>query len=100
MPSHRPSVDRILPGIGLMLVFCIVAPLIDVASKIAVQTVSAGTVTLARFLVQAVLMAPIVLVMRLPTRMNIRIARLTLLRASVNIGSTFCFVAAVRASGD
>ena len=96
MPSHRPSVDRILPGIGLMLVFCIVAPLIDVASKIAVQTVSAGTVTLARFLVQAMLMAPIVLVMRLPARMNMRIAGLTLLRASVNIGSTFCFVAAIR----
>jgi hypothetical protein len=36
---HVPSIDRILPGIGLMLVFCIVAPLIDVASKIAVQTV-------------------------------------------------------------
>lgn len=93
---HVPSVDRILPGIGLMLVFCIVAPLIDVASKIAVQTVSAGTVTLSRFLVQAALMAPIVLFMRLPARMSMRIARLVLLRAVVNIGSTFCFVAAVR----
>jgi drug/metabolite transporter (DMT)-like permease len=94
--NHMPSVDRILPGIGLMLFFCTVAPLIDVASKIAVQTVSAGTVTLARFLVQAALMAPIVLVMRLPMRMNMRIAGLILLRAAVNIGSTFCFVAAVR----
>jgi drug/metabolite transporter (DMT)-like permease len=96
-PSNLiPSTDRILPGIGLMLFFCIVAPLIDVASKIAVQTVSAGTVTLARFLVQAALMAPIVLVMRLPARMDVRIAGLVLLRALVNIGSTFCFVAAVR----
>ncbi|MBP0437985.1 DMT family transporter [Tianweitania sediminis] len=94
--SHVPSVDRILPGIGLMLVFCIVAPLIDVASKIAVQTVSPGVVTLARFLVQAALMAPIVLLMRLPMRMNASIARLILLRALANIGSTICFVAAVR----
>ncbi|GGD37234.1 DMT family transporter [Aureimonas glaciei] len=94
--SHQPSDDRILLGIVLMLVFCVVAPLIDVASKIAVQSVSAGTVTLARFLVQAALMAPIVLLMRLPARLNMRIARLTLLRASANIGSTFCFVAAVR----
>ena len=93
---HVPSIDRILPGIGLMLVFCIVAPLIDVASKIAVQTVSAGTVTLFRFLVQAALMAPLVLLMRLPARMSMRTARLILLRAVVNIGSTFCFVAAVR----
>lgn len=94
--SHVPSVDRILLGIALMLIFCIVAPLIDVASKIAVQTVSAGTVTLARFLVQAALMAPIVLLMRLPMRMNLRIGRLVLLRALANIGSTICFVAAVR----
>jgi drug/metabolite transporter (DMT)-like permease len=94
--SHEPPVDRILPGVGLMLVFCVVAPLIDVASKIAVQTVSAGTVTLARFLVQAALMAPIVLVMRLPARLSMRIVRLTLVRAAANIGSTFCFVAAVR----
>nr|WP_082491124.1 DMT family transporter [Aureimonas sp. Leaf454] len=79
-----------------MLVFCVVAPLIDVASKIAVQTVSTGTVTLARFLVQAALMAPIVLAMRLPARLSMRIARLTLVRAAANIGSTFCFVAAVR----
>ncbi|MEH6718442.1 MAG: DMT family transporter [Aurantimonas endophytica] len=94
--SHRPPVDRVLPGIGLMLVFCMVAPLIDVASKMAVQTVSAGTVTLARFMVQACLMAPIVLVLRLPARINARVARLTLLRALAAIGSTFCFIAAVR----
>jgi drug/metabolite transporter (DMT)-like permease len=53
-------------------------------------------VTLARFLVQAALMAPMVLLMRLPMRMNRRIAGLILLRALANIGSTFCFVAAVR----
>lgn len=79
-----------------MLVFCMVAPLIDVASKMAVQTVSAGTVTLARFVVQACLMAPIVLVMRLPARIDARVAWLTLLRALAAIGSTFCFIAAVR----
>ena len=42
--SARP-VDRIFPGIGLMVAFCIVAPLIDVAAKMAVQSISAGTVT-------------------------------------------------------
>ena len=38
-------------------------PLIDVASKLAVQGVPVGTVTLARFVVQAVLMAPVVILM-------------------------------------
>lgn len=92
----RPSADRVLPGIALMLVFCTVAPLIDVASKMAVQSVSAGTVTLARFVVQAALMAPVVTAMGLPKRFGARVAGLTLLRATAAIGSTFCFVAAVR----
>ncbi|GGE12340.1 membrane protein [Aureimonas endophytica] len=91
-----PSLDRVLPGIALMLVFCTVAPLIDVASKIAVQTVSTGTVTLARFLVQGALMAPVVLGLGLPSRPDARTAALTLLRALAAIGSTFCFIAAVR----
>ena len=93
--SARP-VDRILPGIGLMLAFCIVAPLIDVASKMAVQTVSAGTVTLARFAVQAALMTPLVLAMGLPARLDRHMAKLTLLRALAATSSSFFFIAAVR----
>ena len=31
--------DRIFPGIALMLGFCAIAPLIDVASKLAAQAV-------------------------------------------------------------
>ncbi|WP_198598272.1 DMT family transporter [Mangrovicella endophytica] len=96
LSSAPTSVDRILPGIGLMIAFCLIAPLIDVASKMAVQTVSAGTVTLARFIVQATLMGPVVLAMRLPMRIGRRIAGLTMLRAAGAVGSTFCFIAAVR----
>lgn len=95
-PAAAASTDRVLPGIALMLMFCIVAPLIDVASKFAVQSVSTGTVTLGRFLVQASLMAPIVVAMRLPSRLDGRAVALTVLRAVAGIGSTFCFVAAVR----
>lgn len=95
-PVPARPVDRILPGIALMLAFCIVAPLIDVASKMAVQSVSAGTVTLARFAVQAALMLPVVLAMGLPGRVDARVGRLTLLRAMAATGSSFCFIAAVR----
>lgn len=95
-PASTVSADRVLVGIVLMLVFCVVAPLIDVCSKFAVQIVSTGTVTLGRFLVQAALMGPIVMVMRLPPRLDGRAVGLTLLRAVAAIGSTFCFVAAVR----
>ncbi|MBW6505560.1 MAG: DMT family transporter [Rhodobacteraceae bacterium] len=88
--------DRILPGVALMIAFCIIAPLIDVASKLAAQEVSVGAVTLGRFVVQAALMAPIILLMRLDWRMSRRAFWLTLARAAVNIGSTYTFVAAVK----
>ena len=52
--------DRILPGVALMILFCIIAPLIDVASKLSAQGVPVGVVTLGRFVVQGLLMAPIV----------------------------------------
>lgn len=90
------SQDRIFPGIVLMLGFCTIAPLIDVASKLAAQGVPVGTVTLGRYLVQAALMAPIVLAMRLSWRMSRTALWLTLARAAVSILSTYSFVAAVQ----
>lgn len=90
------SNDRILPGVALMLGFCTIAPLIDVASKLAVQGMPVGTVTLARFVVQAALMAPVVLLMGHTLRLPARAARLTLLRAFVSVASTYCFIAALR----
>lgn len=88
--------DRIFPGIALMLGFCTIAPLIDVASKLAAQGVPVGTVTLGRFVVQAALMAPVVAVLRLPLGMSGHALRLTLARAFVSILATYSFVAAVQ----
>lgn len=88
--------DRIFPGIALMIGFCIVAPLIDVASKLAAQAVPVGTVTLGRYLVQGLLMAPAVLLMRLPLRLSGRALWLSLARAAVSVLSTYCFIAAVQ----
>ena len=88
--------DRILPGVALMLGFCIIAPLIDVASKLAAQQVPVGTVTLGRYLAQGVLMAPFVLAMGLPWRLSGRALWLSLGRAAVSVLSTYCFIAAVQ----
>jgi drug/metabolite transporter (DMT)-like permease len=88
--------DRILPGVALMIAFCVVAPLIDVAAKLASQEVPVGTVTLGRFVVQAVLMLPVVLAMGLTLRMSRRAATLTFWRAVTSILATYCFVAAVQ----
>ena len=87
--------DRILPGVALMLGFCAIAPLIDVASKLASATVPVGQITLARFVVQGVLMLPLLFVLGQGLRVSARALRLTLWRALASITATFTFVWAV-----
>ncbi|PTV97657.1 EamA domain-containing membrane protein RarD [Rhodobacter aestuarii] len=88
--------DRILPGIMLMLGFCTIAPLIDVASKLAAQGVPVGTVTLGRYVAQMLLMLPIVALMGQPFGMTRRALWLTFARAAVSIAATYTFVAAIQ----
>ncbi len=94
-PALMPSTDRILPGVALMIAFCALAPLLDVSSKLAAQTLPVGQIVAARFVVQAVLMLPIVWWMGLEWGMSRRMAGLVVLRAVFLIVSTYCFVAAV-----
>jgi drug/metabolite transporter (DMT)-like permease len=94
--SVTPPTDRILAGVVLMLGFCVTAPLLDVAAKLASDTVPVGQITTARFVVQCALMTPFVWAMGL----SLRVARgqwLALLcRAALLLISTFCFIAAIR----
>lgn len=96
MTLASASPDRVLPGIVMMLGFCAVAPLIDVAAKMAAQSVSVTQVTLLRVVVQAVLMLPVALMLRQPLALPAPLMRLVALRALMLIGSTYAFVAAVR----
>lgn len=87
--------DRILPGIALMLAFCLLAPLLDVFSKLAAATIPVGQITAARFVVQAGVMLPVVLAMRLGWHVPPRVLGMVALRAVLLILSTYCFIAAV-----
>lgn len=87
--------DRILPGIGLMLLFCLTAPLIDVFSKLAAQMLPVGMITAARFVLQAVLMLPVVLLLRQGLRLSRAQLPLTALRAFLLLLSTYAFVSAL-----
>jgi len=89
------SADRVPLGIAMMLAFCAIAPLIDVASKIAVQVVTVTQVTFFRMVFQALLMIPVVLILRQSLAISPAMARLLALRALMLIGSTYAFVAAV-----
>ena len=87
--------DNILPGVVLMLAFCMIAPLLDVASKLAAAEIPVGQIVTARFIVQGALMLPVVLAMGLTLRLPMRALGQITLRAFFLIISTFSFVAAV-----
>ena len=79
-----------------MLGFCLTAPLLDVAAKLASASVPVGQITAARFVVQCALMAPFIWIMGL----SLRVARGQLIklvfRSLLLLVATFCFVAAIR----
>ena len=93
-PLPLPA-DRILPGVALMILFCAIAPLIDISSKLAAATLPVGQITTARFVVQTVLMLPIVWAMGLSLRLSRRALGLMTWRAVFLIASTYTFVSAV-----
>ena len=90
-----PQNDRILPGIVLMVSFCITAPLIDVASKLAAQSLPVGQITTARFIVQAAIMAPLCLILHYPLTFPRAYLWQLAQRAFFLVASTYCFVASV-----
>ncbi|MFA8385901.1 MAG: DMT family transporter [Pelagibaca sp.] len=91
-----PSTDRILAGVVLMLGFCVTAPLLDVAAKLASSSIPVGQITAARFVVQCVLMAPFVWLMGLSLSVPRAQWAALLFRAALLFVSTFCFIAAIR----
>ena len=94
--THTPSADRILAGVTLMLGFCVTAPLLDVAAKLASDSVPVGQITAARFIVQCALMAPVVWIMGLQLSVARKQWLALFLRAALLLTSTFCFIAAIR----
>lgn len=79
-----------------MLGFCLTAPLIDVASKLAAASLPVGQITTARFVVQAVIMAPLCLMLGHSLRLPRAVLWQLVQRAFFLVASTYCFVAAVQ----
>ncbi len=96
-PNSIPqSTDRILVGVALMLGFCLTAPLLDVAAKLASASVPVGQITAARFVVQCTLMAPFVWIMGLSLRVARGDLMVLVFRSLLLLFATFCFIAAIR----
>ena len=79
-----------------MLGFCVTAPLLDVAAKLASTSVPVGQITAARFIVQCALMAPFILGLGLSLRVTREQWLPLILRALLLLFATFCFIAAIR----
>lgn len=92
---HVAGPDRVLPGVVMMLGFVAIAPLIDVCAKLASAQVPIGQITLARYVVQAASMVPVMLILRLGLGLPRKALPLAAARALMGILSTLCFVGAV-----
>lgn len=96
MNKATSSTDHILAGVALMLGFCLTAPILDVAAKLASATVPVGQITTARFVVQCVLMGPFIWIMGLSLRVAPGQWLALVVRAALLFVATFCFIAAIR----
>lgn len=94
--SSNSSTDKILAGVTLMIGFCLTAPLLDVAAKLASESIPVGQITTARFVVQCILMAPFLLIMGLSLRVARRLWIALCGRAVLLLVATFCFITAIR----
>lgn len=94
--SATQSTDNVLLGVALMLGFCVTAPLLDVAAKLASSSVPIGQITAARFIVQCSLMAPFIFIMGVSVRIKREQWLPLVLRSLLLLSATFCFIAAIR----
>lgn len=88
--------DQIPLGMGLIMGFCVLAPMLDVCAKLAAETIPVGQITAARFIVQTLLMLPVCLIMGLSVRLPARLIPLLALRAVFLMLSTYFIFAALR----
>jgi drug/metabolite transporter (DMT)-like permease len=78
-----------------MLGFCLTAPLLDVAAKLASDSIPVGQITAARFVLQCALMAPVIWIMNLSLQVTRGRWVALLFRAIFLLVATFCFIAAI-----
>ena len=76
--------DKPLLGIGLMLGFCVVAPMGDAVAKLLGGVVPIGELLLLRFAVQALVLIPLIAATGRPWRMRGRVLHLTVLRTMLH----------------
>ncbi len=85
--------NRILNGLGLMVIAMLIAPCIDLFSKLATTQASPTAITAARFLFQAIFMLPFVVMNGTWRQVSLRNSGYHAIRAGIITLSMICFVA-------
>ncbi|SFL21947.1 DMT family transporter [Shimia haliotis] len=96
MNEHSPTQDRPLLGILLMLGFCVMAPIGDALAKLLSTQMPMGQLVLTRFVVQALILVPIVVATRRQWRMSARVLRLVVWRTLLHIAGIACMFTSLR----
>lgn len=90
------AADRPLLGIGLMLAFCVLAPMGDALAKILGTRMGLGQMVAVRFAVQAALFAPLALAMGLRVWVGPRMLRLLAFRTFLHVAGVACMFLGLR----
>lgn len=88
--------DRPLLGILLMLLFCMLAPITDAAAKLLSTVVPLGMMLIVRFLLQSLILAPIVMASTRTWYMTPRIYTIAAARAVLHILGMMGMITALR----
>ncbi len=96
--SAAPSLpaDRPLLGIGLMLCFCVIVPFADALAKLLGSDFPLMQLILVRFAAQAILLIPLALWLGAAFFPNVRILRLTAIRAALQMTGIALMFASLR----
>ena len=78
-----------------MIGFCVTAPLLDVSAKLASDAIPVGQITAARFVLQSLLMAPVLLILGLSFRVGRQLWVPLFFRSAFLLIATYCFIAAI-----
>ena len=87
--------EHVFRGVMFMIAFCLLAPLLDVFSKLAVQKIPVGQITAARFLLQSLFMCPVLFYLGRSLHVQMALLPMLFLRAVFLIFSTFFFITAI-----
>ncbi|MBW6422752.1 DMT family transporter [Rhizobium sp. XQZ8] len=93
--SKPQAESRVVHGLGLMIIAMLIAPLIDIFSKLSTDVASPTFITAARFVFQALFMLPIVLWNGSWRQFSWKLSFYHAIRAAIITLSMICFVAAL-----